>query len=103
MKKLQKNIENKILTGVCSGLAQYLGIDPTIVRLIFVILCFFTKGIVVLVYIAAAFLMPSSFLDDLDRIEDGTERKADNLNNMGSDPQTPEESRSNEDFNSFFK
>ena len=38
MKKLYRNRMDVMIAGVCSGLANYFGIDPTIVRLIFVIL-----------------------------------------------------------------
>src|SRR5450432_1877581 len=36
--KLYRNADDKILGGVCSGLANYLGIDPVILRIIFVVL-----------------------------------------------------------------
>lgn len=35
---LRRNLNNKVLGGVCSGIAKYLNIDPIIVRSIFVIL-----------------------------------------------------------------
>lgn len=38
MKKLYKSEDNKVLCGVCGGLGEFLGIDPTIVRLIWVVL-----------------------------------------------------------------
>jgi len=38
MKKLYRSTKNKKLFGVCGGLAKYLGIDATIVRLIWVVL-----------------------------------------------------------------
>jgi phage shock protein C len=37
-KKLYRSQSNVMLGGVCAGLGDYLGIDPTIVRLIFVVL-----------------------------------------------------------------
>lgn len=38
--KLYRNPNNQMVAGVCSGLADYLGLDVTIVRLIFVALFF---------------------------------------------------------------
>ncbi len=55
-KKLCKG-HTKMLAGVCSGVAEYLNMDPTIVRIITVLLCLFW-GAGVLLYIIAAFVMP---------------------------------------------
>ncbi|HKJ68402.1 MAG TPA: PspC domain-containing protein [bacterium] len=48
------------LAGVCAGVAYYLKIDPTIVRLLWVIGIFATGGIAVLLYIILAIIMPES-------------------------------------------
>jgi phage shock protein PspC (stress-responsive transcriptional regulator) len=40
-KKLVRVEEGRMIAGVCTGLARYLGLDPTIVRLIFVLLFIF--------------------------------------------------------------
>lgn len=56
--KLQRNPEDKMLFGVCSGLAEYLNIDTVIVRLVFVLLILFGNGIGVIGYIILAILMP---------------------------------------------
>jgi phage shock protein C len=45
-----------MLFGVCGGLGKYLGIDPTIIRIIFVLLAFCAFGI--LAYIVMAFIVP---------------------------------------------
>jgi phage shock protein PspC (stress-responsive transcriptional regulator) len=45
-----------MLFGVCGGLGKYLGIDPTIIRIIFVLLAFCGAGI--LAYIVMAFIVP---------------------------------------------
>lgn len=55
-KKLCKG-HTKMLAGVCSGVAEYLNIDPTIVRLATAVLCLFW-GAGLLLYIIAAFVMP---------------------------------------------
>ena len=50
-KKLTRSTSNRMIAGVCAGLGEYLGIDPTVVRLL-VILAFFTGfGGIALVYL----------------------------------------------------
>ena len=63
MKKLKKS-NNKVICGVCGGLAEYFGIDATIVRLVVCVLsCIWGAGLIV--YIAAALIMPSAETADL--------------------------------------
>ena len=50
---------NKVISGVCAGLAEFFSIDPTIVRVIWAIL-FFCCGIGLLAYIICAIVMPSA-------------------------------------------
>lgn len=57
MKKLCKS-NNRMICGVCAGLAEYLGIDPTVVRLIWAALGLTGTGI--LLYIIAALVMPEN-------------------------------------------
>lgn len=57
-KKLAKG-NNKKLCGVCSGIADYFGIDPTIVRLIFALATLFI-GYGISTYIVCCIMMPQS-------------------------------------------
>lgn len=57
-RKLYRSRENRMLCGVCGGLGEFLGIDPTIVRLLAAILAFSSIGTGVLVYFVAAFVIP---------------------------------------------
>lgn len=57
-KKLAKSKGNKKIAGVCGGLAEYFGIDATIVRLIFA-LSFLFIGFGLTIYIVCLALMPS--------------------------------------------
>ncbi|MBO4438312.1 MAG: PspC domain-containing protein [Spirochaetaceae bacterium] len=57
-KKLRKSRDKK-LCGVCGGIAEYLDMDPTIVRIIWLVLVL-CAGTGVLAYIIAAILMPNS-------------------------------------------
>ena len=56
-KKLYRSSKNKMLCGVCGGIAEYINLDPTIVRLLWVVICFADELGVVL-YIIAAIIMP---------------------------------------------
>ncbi len=56
-KKLYKARGKRTLAGVCGGFAEFFNIDPTIVRLVFVLLCL-GYGSGVLFYIVAALVMP---------------------------------------------
>ncbi len=56
-KKLYRSTENKMLGGVCAGIAEYFDIDPTLIRLIFVLI-FFAEGAGFLAYIVAWIIIP---------------------------------------------
>ena len=62
VKELRRSIRNRKLFGVCGGLADYFSVDPTIVRLIFVVLVFASFGWALLIYIALGILMPEEKL-----------------------------------------
>ena len=57
-KKLYRSNTDKMLAGVCGGLAQYFGIDSTIIRLIFALLVLFGAGSGIILYIIMALIMP---------------------------------------------
>ncbi len=57
-KRLTKSKTDRKLFGVCGGLGEYFGIDPTLVRLAFVLLTLF-NGIGLALYIILAIIMPS--------------------------------------------
>ena len=57
-KKLYKSTTNRMLFGVCGGIAEYFNIDPTVVRVAWVLAAlFFGSGIIA--YIIAAIIIPS--------------------------------------------
>lgn len=58
-KKLYKSRSNRMLAGVCGGIAEFFNIDPTLVRIAWVILVF-AFGTGILAYILAAIIMPES-------------------------------------------
>jgi phage shock protein PspC (stress-responsive transcriptional regulator) len=58
-KKLKRSINDKMLAGVCGGIAQYSNIDPTIVRLIFAFATIFTAVFPgVLIYLILWIIVP---------------------------------------------
>ena len=65
-KKLYKNPKDKKLCGVCSGLAKYINVDATIVRLIWAIVALCTLGTALLAYIICAVIMPEEPCDIID-------------------------------------
>ena len=56
-KRLYKSNENKMVDGVCGGIAEYFGIDPTLVRLAWVLFCAM-GGSGFVAYIVAAIIIP---------------------------------------------
>ncbi len=57
-KVLYRSKRNRMIAGVCGGLADYFNMDPTIVRLLYVLLTFFSKGLGVLAYIILILAVP---------------------------------------------
>ena len=57
MKKLYLSDTDKMIGGVCGGLAQYFDIDPTIVRIIWFVAAFF-YGIGIIPYLAFWIIVP---------------------------------------------
>lgn len=55
-KRLYKSVNNKVICGVCGGIGEYLNIDPTLIRLLMVLLGCTATGI--FVYLIAAIIMP---------------------------------------------
>ena len=81
--KMKRSKQDKVIAGVCGGIAEYLNIDPTIVRLGFVLATFF-GGIGPFAYIVAIVVMPENvgynpkgFFDDKDMNDDTMEYDVD--------------------------
>lgn len=62
LRRISRSRTDRVVAGVAAGLGEYLGIDPTIVRLAFVLLTF-AGGIGIAVYAAAWMLFPESPLE----------------------------------------
>ncbi len=57
-KKLYRSATNRTVCGVCGGIGEYLNIDPTVVRLIWLICAIPSCGTAFLIYLIAAVIMP---------------------------------------------
>ncbi|MBR2861269.1 MAG: PspC domain-containing protein [Clostridia bacterium] len=57
MKRLYRSKTDRKLTGLCAGIAQYFNADPSIIRLIAVLLCL-GAGSGILAYIIASLVVP---------------------------------------------
>ena len=55
--RITKSKTDKVIDGVCGGLAEYFGIDSVLVRLVFVVLLFF-NGLGLMLYIILVIIMP---------------------------------------------
>ena len=58
-KKLYRSRNNRYVAGVCGGLGEYFGIDPTIVRLLFALLMFVFLSTLV-IYIVMWLIVPET-------------------------------------------
>jgi phage shock protein C len=56
--RLERSTTNKVVAGVCGGIAEYLQVDPTLVRVFFVVGSILTGGLGLLGYIVLVVLMP---------------------------------------------
>jgi len=56
-RKLYRSCTNRMISGVCGGLGKYLGIDATLIRLVFVLMAL-GHGFGVLLYIILWFIIP---------------------------------------------
>ncbi|MCK5476308.1 MAG: PspC domain-containing protein [Candidatus Aenigmarchaeota archaeon] len=58
IKRLYRSKKDRMLCGVCGGIAEHMAVDPTIVRIIWVILTIFGLGSGLLLYIICCFIIP---------------------------------------------
>jgi len=60
MKELKRSQTDRMLAGVCAGIAKYLEVDPTIIRLVWV-MCIFLAGTGVLAYLICWIVIPNEW------------------------------------------
>ena len=61
-KQLTRSITNRMIAGVCAGLGDYMNIDPTVVRLLFVLGFFLTGPGILIAYLIMAIIVPEPAL-----------------------------------------
>lgn len=75
---LRRPRQGRIVAGVCAGVADHLGIDVVVVRVLSVLLIILTSGLAVFVYLGALLFIPSAPSDDLgpapSAVQDGSGR-----------------------------
>jgi len=77
-KRLERSRNDRFIGGVCGGIAKYLNMDPTLVRILTVVITLFTF-VPVVAYIIAMFVMPEESpagSDDYPRVDGTTDRGA---------------------------
>lgn len=57
-KKLIRSKTNRTICGVCGGLGEYIGVDPTVIRIIWLIASICSVGTGFVVYLLAAIIIP---------------------------------------------
>ena len=57
-KRLTRPQNNKMLAGVCAGIANYFGLDPTLIRVAYALLTVFTAFAGVIVYLLLWIIIP---------------------------------------------
>ena len=61
MKQLKRSNKNRMIAGVCGGLAEYFGMDPTVVRIIYVLVSILSAAFPgILVYLILWVVIPQS-------------------------------------------
>jgi phage shock protein C len=62
-RRLMRSISDRKIGGVCGGLAEYFGVDPTAVRVLWAVLSIVPGGIVlgIVAYVVAWFIMPINY------------------------------------------
>jgi phage shock protein PspC (stress-responsive transcriptional regulator) len=59
-KRLYRDIDNRVIAGVCAGIAAYLNADPVLIRILFAVLPLLSLGIVIPIYIILWIVVPAA-------------------------------------------
>lgn len=57
-KRLYRSRNDRVISGVCSGIGKYLNIDPTLIRILAVLVAIWSFGTAILLYLALAIIVP---------------------------------------------
>jgi phage shock protein C len=96
-----------MLCGVCAGVAEFFNIDPTIIRLVMVIITIVSWGTGIIAYIIAAIIIPNKVENNFDdnlksaNVNDSAKNEKDESNQSShASKKTP---NSEDEFNDYFK
>ena len=84
-RRLYRSKSDRMIWGVCGGLAKYFDMDPTIVRLVFVLLIF-ANGLGILAYLIMAVVVPlegSKTVDSKETVKENVEEIKKTANELG--------------------
>ena len=59
MRKLYRSRNERMLTGLCGGIGNWMGLDPTLIRLAIIIMALFSFGTVLLIYFLCSLVVPA--------------------------------------------
>ena len=59
VKRLYRSSDNRVFAGICGGLGEYFDVDPSVVRVVYVLLSLLTAFMGVLLYIILLFVIPN--------------------------------------------
>ena len=59
-KRLYRSTDDRMISGVCGGVAEYFDVDPTIVRVLWVFLTLAGMGLGIILYIIMAVIVPEN-------------------------------------------
>lgn len=76
-KRLYRTTEDKMVAGVCGGIARYFNMDPTLVRVVVALLTLLTSGSGIIAYLVLIFVMPQQTAALNQRENSATEPAAD--------------------------
>jgi phage shock protein C len=60
MKRLYRSRKDRIVGGVCAGLAAHIDADPSLIRLVWIVVTLISLGTGLIVYLAAWIIIPES-------------------------------------------
>lgn len=70
MKKLYKSREDRMISGVLGGIAEYFGIDSTLLRILYTVAIVFGVGSPIILYVILAILIPEPKISTKSRSRD---------------------------------
>ncbi|HIQ04644.1 MAG TPA: PspC domain-containing protein [Anaerolineae bacterium] len=67
---LYRSREDRVIAGVCGGLARYLGVDSSWVRLVWILATLFSVGFGIIAYLIALIVLPEEPVADVSTVVD---------------------------------